>query len=407
MNAIASRTLAVSALGLALVGLSSHPGAAVRADDKPHAAKVKAASRSSAGAHADELVNVGEPIKVVVNKSFLSPLVELFGDVNVGQKVFVASNTILRADPETRICIGSETNLQDNILFLAQRSSHRSASPCGPRSSSAQKQVSIAHQAVVLNSSIGNFCFIGFHARIENAVLDDGVFVLHGAIVANVHVAKDRIVPIGAVIRTQSEADALPLKSDGHTKFQKDVLHVNHEFAEQYVALYQKSGFDAVSGVSAAPKTTFNPNQVQPTVGKNVRISEFTRIVGDVRIGDHSVIGRRSSIRADEGTPIIIGENASIDDRVTFHALEHTSLSIGKNLKSGHNVVFHGPLEAGSDLTIGNDAILFRSKVGNNVTIGDRAIVVDVTLRDGTTVPDEAIITSQAQADALYWPRLR
>ena len=37
----------------------------------------------------------------------------------------------------------------------------------------------------------------------------------------------------------------------------------------------------------------------------------------------------------------------------------------------------------GDDLTIGDDAILFRSTVGNDVTIRPGAIVVGVTLADG------------------------
>ena len=348
-----------------------------------------------------KLANISSFINPVINNSFVSPLAELFGDINIGEHSFIAGNTIVRADPDTRVCIGSETNLQDNILFLALRSNPSAASACGAKASSTQSQVSIAHQATIINSAIGNFSFVGFHARIENAVLDDGVFVLHGAIVSNVHVAKDRIVPIGAVIDTQAKADALLLKTDAHAKFQKDVLHVNHEFAEHYGDLYKTNGFDAVSGVSVAPKTSFNPVPTMPTLGKNVHVSEFTRIVGDVRLGDNSIVGRRSSIRADEGTPIIIGANAIIDDRVTFHALEHTSLSIGDHLKTGHNVVFHGPLTVGNKLIIGDDAILFRSKVGHNVSIGDHAIVVDVTLRDGVKVPNNAIITSQAQADLL------
>lgn len=351
------------------------------------------------------IVSVSGPLKVVVNKSFISPLTEIFGDVSVGEEVFIASNTIVRADPDTRVCIGSETNLQDNILFLALRSSPSPASACGTRASSTHERVSIAHQAVIINSVIGNFTFVGFRSRIENAVLEDGAFVLHGATVANVRIPKDRIVPIGAVIKRQQDADALPLKTDAHSKFQQDVLHVNHEFAEQYGTLYTKQGFDVVTGVSAAPKTSFNPNPVKPTFGTNVSLSEFTRVVGDVRIGNNSTVGRRTSIRADEGTPIIIGDNAQIDDRVTFHALEHTSLTIGKNLKTGHNVVFHGPLVAGDNLNIATNAILFRSTVGNNVSIGERAIVVDVTLRDGVKVPDDAVITSQDKADALYWPK--
>ncbi len=75
-----------------------------------------------------------------------------------------------------------------------------------------------------------------------------------------------------------------------------------------------------------------------------MRLEEFVRIVGDVRLGNNSFVGRRTSIRADEGSPII-GENADIQNRFTFHALKGTSIRIGSNLNTDNNIVFHGPLE--------------------------------------------------------------
>lgn len=346
------------------------------------------------------LVRVNNPVEVVVNGSFISPLVERFGEVAIGRGVFVASNTVLSADPGGRACIGNKTNLQDNIVFFVQRNQPAPAAACGPLSTSTDEEVSIAHQAVIKNSKIGKFTFVGFRARLENVVLEEGAFVLHGATLRNVTIPRDRLVPIGAVITTQAQADALPLKAEAQADFQRDVLEVNAEFAEGYSELHEHGGFDSVTGVSAAPKTSFNAG-ASPTLGANVQLAEFARIVGDVRLGANSVVGQRTSIRADEGSPIIIGENAQIEDRVTFHALKGTSITIGRNLNSDDNIVFHGPLTVGDSLTIGDDAILFRSTVGNNVTIGRGAIVVDVTLRDGVSVPDGAVIITQAQADVL------
>ena len=132
-----------------------------------------------------------------------------------------------------------------------------------------------------------------------------------------------------------------------------------------------------------------------------MRVEEFVRIVGDVRLGNNSIVGERTSIRADEGTPIIIGNNAEIEDRVTFHALKGTSIKIVNNLDTDDNIVFHGSLEVGNNLTIGDDAVLFRSKVGNRVFIGTGALVIGVNLRDNAQVPENAVITTQQQADAL------
>ena len=354
----------------------------------------------------DVLAQSGITTKLVVaSSSFVSPLVELFGDVSVGEKSFIASNTVLSAEPGTKICIGNDTNLQDNINMIAVPNAPAPVSSCSAKSTSTQNKVSIAHQAIIKNSQIGNFTFIGFRARITNSTLEDGVFVLHGATIANVKIPKDRLVPIGAKITTQAQANALKPKAEANSKFQNEVLEVNEEFAEHYNELYKSGGYSGVSGVSAAPKTSWNPNPVKPTVGKNLRLDEFARIVGDVRIGNNSVVGQRTSIRADEGAPIIIGNNAKIEDRVTFHALKGTNIKIGNNLKTEDNIVFHGPLEVGNNLTISDDAVLFKSKVGNNVTIGESAIVVDVTLRDRTIVPANALITTQAQADKL--PQVR
>ena len=339
--------------------------------------------------------------KVAMNSSFISPLVELFGDVSIGKKVFIAGNTILRTDPETQLCIGDETNLQDNILLLALRNIPAPPSSCGKRASSIGERVSIAHQAKIKNSKIGDFTFVGFHADLNNVVLEDGAFVLHGAKLSNVRIGKDRLVPIGAVINTQAQANALPLKTEANAKFQKEVLAVNEEFAEHYSDLYETAGFDAVTGISAAPKTSWDAKPVSPTLGQNVQFEEFVRIVGDVRLGGNSIVGRRTSIRADEGSPIVIGSNAKIEDHVTFHALKGTSIRIGNQLSTEDNVVFHGPLEVGNGLTIADDAVLFRSQVGNNVTIGMNAIVVGVTLRDAVKVPEGAVILTQEQADAL------
>ncbi len=391
----------ISVLCAAFAGCAVDPAPRT---DPATANRAPVAATAASQSASRSLVEISAPVSAVVNRSFVSPLVESFGAISIGQGVFISGNTIVRADPDTRICIGDETNLQDNILFLALRKAPGVPTACGSRSSSTASRVSIAHQAVIVNSSIGPFTFVGFRARVENSTLEEGAFVLHGAIVSNVRIPRNRIVPIGGIIRSQAEADALPLKTDAHAKFQEDVLHVNREFAEHYGRLYEVEGFDSVTGISVAPKTSFNPKGTMPTLGSNVVVSEFARIVGDVRLGSGSTVGRRTSIRADEGTPIVIGANARIDDRVTFHALEHTSLVIGANLKAGHNVVFHGPLEVGDRLDIADNAILFRSKVGHDVAIGEGAIVVDVTLRDGVKVPDHAVITSQDKADALYWP---
>jgi carbonic anhydrase/acetyltransferase-like protein (isoleucine patch superfamily) len=351
------------------------------------------------------LVQVGVPTRVVANESFVSPLVERFGDIRVGRGVFVAGNAVLRADLGRRVCLGNRTNAQDNVLVLSLLGRPGRRGPCGPRSAGAGRRTSLAHQAEVINSDIGDFAFIGFRARISNSVISDGAFILHGATIQNIRIPPDRLVAVGQVVTTQDQANALPPKEEAQAEFQREVLEVNREFAEEYIDKYERDGYRSIIGVSASPRTTFNPGRA-PTIGSGFVREPFARITGDVRLGNDVSVGRRTSIRADEGSPISVGDNATIEDRVTFHALRDTSISIGSGLDTDDNVVFHGPLVVGNDLTIEDDAVLFRATVGNGVTIGDSALVVGpaddpLELRDGLVVPPGAVITSQAQVDAL------
>ncbi len=353
----------------------------------------------------DRQVDVSAHAPVAVNHSFVSPLVERFGRVQVGREVFVAGNTVLRADPGRRVCLGSQTNVQDNVFVLALSDRAAVAGTCAHRATQTGRRTSLAHQAEVINSRIGNFVFVGFHARIFNAVVQDGAFIGHGAVIRHVRIPRDRIVGIGQRVLTQAAANALPGKQEAHADFQREVLEVNEEFAEHYAELYHDAGHTAVTGISRSPRTSFNRG-LRPTIGAGLSREPFARIVGDVRLGPDAIVGRRTSIRADEGSPIVIGARAQIEDRVTFHSLSGTSITIGDRLHTADNIVFHGPLSVGDDLTIGDDAILFRATVGNGVTIGDSAIVAGpadapIQLVDGARVPPNAVITTQAQADAL------
>src|ERR687893_907123 len=60
------------------------------------------------------LTYIGREPMLVYGTSYVGPLTEVFGDVSIGQKNFVASNTVLRAAPGNRVELGNESNIQDN-----------------------------------------------------------------------------------------------------------------------------------------------------------------------------------------------------------------------------------------------------------------------------------------------------
>lgn len=352
-----------------------------------------------------DLVDASATAPVLANRSFVDPLAERFGRLEIGQRVFVAGNTVVRADPGRRVCIAGRSNVQDNASLLALAGEPARGGTCALRATEVGERTTVAHRAQVVNSRVGDFAFVGFGARVENAVVEDGAFILHGALVRNVRVPRNRVVGIGRQVTRQAAANALPRKEDALAAFQDDVLEVNEALAAGYAGLFRRGGFESVVGISRAPLTAFNRG-ARPLVGRGLQREPFAQIVGGVRIARNARVGRRSSIRADEGAPIVIGPNAAIGDRVTLHALRGSTLTVGERLRVGDDAVLHGPLAAGDDLTIGDDAILFRAAAGDRVTIGAGAIVVGpvddpIELRDGVSVPPGAIVTTQALADAL------
>ncbi len=337
-----------------------------------------------------------EPDKFIYGTSFISPLTQIFGDIYIGDGVFIASNTVLRAAPNLRVEIGSRTNVQDNVIVRALE-----------QPLAVGRSTSLTHHAVVRNSQIEDQAFIGFHAVVENSVVRRGAMVMHGARVEGVEIPSNAFVSPGKVITTQAQANKLPKFNKEHERFKRELLAVNKEFAQGYIRLYETEGYEGLIGVGRNPKTSFN-EQAEPQLASTVELAEFVRIVGDIRVGPDSEIGQRSVLRADEGTPITIGAQASIDDRVTFHSLRDSGVEIGDRFFAGDDSVIHGPLMVGDGVRVGEEAIVFRAIVEDNVTIGDGAVVsgpagdeLSLRIPAGTVIPEGAVITSPKDLEGL------
>ncbi len=327
----------------------------------------------------------------VVNGSYISPLAELYGDIQIGRRSFIASNTILFATEGNRVRLGDENNCQDNVYLTSEEVELRFGD-----------MVSIAHQAVVEDSLVEDFTFFGFRSRTRRSAIGEGSMIMHNTVVENVVIPPNRITPLGARITTQEQADALPELTPDNEEFKREVQAVNVALAAEYIALFEQIGRAGLERVGPNPPTDFNPESVEPQLGEGTVLGELVRIVGDVRLGAESRVGQRSVIRADEGTPIVIGRRARIQSRVTFHALAGTSLLVGDNAQIGDGNVIHGPLVVGDNFVSEDDCVVFQATIGDNVTVRAGATVAgDFTLREGTIVPEGSVVATQEDADTL------
>jgi carbon dioxide concentrating mechanism protein CcmM len=107
---------------------------------------------------------------VVYGTSFVGPLTEIFGNVLIGQRDFIASNSVMRAAPGNRVELGDESNVQDNVTVRAYHDSV-----------TVGDKTSLTHHATIEDSDVGNFVFVGYNAEIDDSEVGDGSFVYHGA----------------------------------------------------------------------------------------------------------------------------------------------------------------------------------------------------------------------------------
>ena len=130
----------------------------------------------------------------------------LIGKVLVKEKKFIGPKAVIRADepgPDGAvepIVISDDANVQDGVVIHALGGT---AVTIGPASS-------IAHAVVIHGPcEIGTNCFVAFNSVVFNAVLGDGVVVMHHAVVEGVTISSRLFVPSATAICSQQDVQRL------------------------------------------------------------------------------------------------------------------------------------------------------------------------------------------------------
>lgn len=179
--------------------------------------------------------NHTQRLPLIDNTAFISPFSSVIGDVRIKDNVFIAPNVSIRADEGTPFSIGSNTNIQDGVIFHGLMNQFVSVHD-KEYSIYIGDEVSIAHGALIHGPCfIGNHVFVSFKSIVYNAVVEDGAFISYNATVTNgVRVPSNRFVPPYSNIDSQEKADVLLPVSEAQTEFAHDVQFVNQQFPLGY-----------------------------------------------------------------------------------------------------------------------------------------------------------------------------
>jgi carbonic anhydrase/acetyltransferase-like protein (isoleucine patch superfamily) len=193
----------------------------------------------------DFSAKVSEP--VIGSGTFVHPLAAVIGNVILGNNVMVAPTACVRGDEGQPLFVGNETNVQDGVVIhaleteldgkpvdknLMEVEGKKYAVYVGNRVSLAH-QVQIHGPAVVMDDT-----FVGMKVMVFKSFVGKNCVIEPGVILMGVKIADGRYVPAGVVVKTQADADALPLITAEYPlrDMNKGVLHVNKALAKGYLA---------------------------------------------------------------------------------------------------------------------------------------------------------------------------
>jgi carbon dioxide concentrating mechanism protein CcmM len=150
------------------------------------------------------------------------------GDVRLGESVWVAPGTSIRADEGMSLNIGQGTHLQDGVVVHGQQLGRVLGDDDREYSVWIGNHTSIMHMALVHGPAyIGDGCLIGFRSTIFNARVGNGCIVMMHCLIQDVEIPPGRLVPSGSVITTQQQADRLPVVEASDRQFAAQVAGIS------------------------------------------------------------------------------------------------------------------------------------------------------------------------------------
>lgn len=182
---------------------------------------------------------------VIDASAYVHPLSAVIGNVLLGKNVMVAPFASVRGDEGQPIYVGDDSNIQDGVIIHALETEHHGhpveknmVEVSGKKYAVyVGSRVSLAHQVQIHGPAyVGDSTFIGMQSLIFRSKVGKKCVVEPKSLVMGVTIPDGRYIPAGSVIKTQKDADNLPLIDDSYPfkDLNDGVIHVNVALAKGY-----------------------------------------------------------------------------------------------------------------------------------------------------------------------------
>jgi carbonic anhydrase/acetyltransferase-like protein (isoleucine patch superfamily) len=125
---------------------------------------------------------------------------------------------------------------------------------------------------------------------------------------------------------------------------------------------------------------------VSPSISLSAYVAPSAQIIGNAVLADHSSVWFGATLRGDNEV-IRIGINSNVQDATVMHTDPGFPLNIGSNVSIGHQAMLHG-CTVGDGSLIGIQAVVLNAAViGRGCLVGAGAIITErKVFPDGTLI---------------------
>jgi carbonic anhydrase/acetyltransferase-like protein (isoleucine patch superfamily) len=182
---------------------------------------------------------------VIDPTAYVHPLGAVIGNVIIGKRVMVSPFASVRGDEGQPLHVGDESNVQDGVIIHALETEHHGKAieanlvEAGGKKYAVYvgSRVSLAHQVQIHGPAyVGDNTFVGMKVLVFKAKVGNNCVIEPGCVLMGVTIADGRFVPAGTTVKSQADADALPVITDSYPfkELNKGVVHVNTNLADGY-----------------------------------------------------------------------------------------------------------------------------------------------------------------------------
>ena len=164
--------------------------------------------------------------------AYVDPTAQVIGLVQIGPRVFIGPNAIIRADELNvdggiePIVLEAECNVQDGVIIHSH----------GGATVTIGARTSVAHGVAIHGPcTIGENCFLAMRCSLYSAILANEIWVGMSALVMRATIDPYTYIAAGSVIRSRPDAWGLRLISNKEKQYMKDVLEATNRLREDYL----------------------------------------------------------------------------------------------------------------------------------------------------------------------------